>query len=89
MLCIRKKNESNRTLYNILNYALFECDSKVAIVSLVTIYDGSKYGYKQCKHWLDAYESQIISTRLPILNKVIPWINGVEDHRQRFEIKKD
>lgn len=84
-----QKNESNRTLYNILNYALFECDSKVAIVSLVTIYDGSKYGYKQCKHWLDAYESQIISTRLPILNKVIPWINGVEDHRQRFEIKKD
>jgi hypothetical protein len=83
-----QENESNRTLYNILNYALFKCDSKVTIVSLVTIEEGRNYGYQQCKHWLDAYESQIISTRLPILNKIIPWINGLEDRRQIFEIKK-
>lgn len=82
-------NENNRTLYYILNYALFKCNSKVVMVSLVSIEEGVKYGYQQCKHWLDAYESQIISTRLPILNKVIPWINGAEDYRQRLEIKKD
>lgn len=83
------ENEGNKTLYYILNHAIFKCDSKVAMVSLVDIEDGVEYGYQQCKNWLDAYESQIISARLPILNKVIPWINGAEDHRQRFEIKKD
>lgn len=31
------ENVGNRTLYNILNYALFKCDSKVCFVSLVTI----------------------------------------------------
>lgn len=83
-----QENDSNRTLYNILNYALFKCDSKVCMVSIVTI-EGAEYGYKQCKHWLDAYESQIITARLPILNKIIPWINGVEDDRQRFVINKE
>ena len=83
-----EENDSNRTLYNILNYALFKCDSKVCIVSLVIIEDGD-YNYQQYKNWLNAYESQIISTRLPILNKVLPWINGVEDFKQRFIIKKD
>lgn len=83
-----EENDSNRPLYNILNYALFNCDSKVCIVSLVTIEDGD-YDYQQYKNWLNAYESQIISTRLPILNKVLPWINGVEDFKQRFIIKKD
>lgn len=82
------ENIGNRALYNILNYALFKCDSKVCFVSLVTI-EGDDYDYTQCKHWLNAYESQIISTRLPILNKVIPWINGVEDFKQRFVISKE
>jgi hypothetical protein len=83
-----QENKSNHPLYNILNYALFQCDSKVCMISLVTI-EGDNYTWKQCKEWLDVYESQIISTRLPILNKVIPWINGVEDFKQKFIITKD
>lgn len=82
------ENDSNHPLYNILNYALFQCDSKVCMISLVTIED-DKCEWNQCKEWLNAYESQIISTRLPVLNKVIPWINGVEDFKQKFVVRKD